>query len=38
MDRAKIWLATAALAIAAPVAAQADVEEGKELFESKCSV
>ena len=38
MDRKRIWLATAALAIAAPVAAQADAEEGKELFESKCSV
>ncbi len=38
MDRKRIWLAAAALAIAVPAAAKADAAEGKELFESKCSV
>ncbi len=38
MDRAKFWLAMAALAVVIPAAARADAAEGKELFESKCAV
>lgn len=38
MHRISLWMAAAAVAIAAPLAQAQSAEDGKEIFDTKCSV
>lgn len=38
MHRISFWMAAAAIAIAAPLAQAQSAEDGKEIFDTKCSV